>query len=519
DDVLDFSRIEARKLQLQPVDFPLRPMLADAMKALGVIAASKKLTLSYLVRADVPEVVHGDPVRLRQILFNLVGNAVKFTKQGEVSVQVSANGDAVRFDVCDTGIGVAPSARQRIFQPFMQADTSHSRRHSGTGLGLAIVVRLLDAMGGSIDVSSRAEGGSVFGFRVPLAGSGSAQRRPWELALAELRLAIVEPANMAREALAETLRARGMIVSAYANADEVPAEPFACAVTSDPRVRVQPKVVIISPFDEQRHSIEVTRPVSERELLDAVGAALGLAAPPVDARAEAPMPAARSLRVLLVEDSEVNREVLAEMLRRLGHAVAVARDGEGALAQLDAGSFDVVFMDVQLPGIDGLEVTRRFQASGGTTPILALTAHTARESRDRCLAAGMKGVLTKPVDAAQLAAALRPWSGGNEALLEMVGGNPALLDRVRDAFRRQTPELLASVRESLARGDNATLARAVHTLKGSLSHFTMSRAASIARDVEVAVKAGDLPHAEALLPSLEKEIAELQSALAQAATG
>ena len=517
DDVLDFARIEARKLELQPVFFPIRQMLDDTMKAVGVIAAAKDLTLSYLVRGDVPEMVWGDPVRLRQILVNLVGNAVKFTKKGEISVQVSQNGEQIRFDVTDTGIGIAPWVRNRIFQPFMQADTSHARRHGGAGLGLAIVTRLLEAMNGTVEVSSQPGSGSVFTIRIPLSSSATEPPRakPWEQALAGRLVAIVEPSEMARGAIAEMLRARGMFASAFSVADEVASGRFELAVTCDPTVAANPKVVVTSPLDQKNYPLQITRPVSERELIDAVGEALGLTARAVETKPPVRLRAIESLRILLVDDNDVNREVFAEMLQRLGHLVTAANDGETALAQLLDGKYDAAFMDVQLPGIDGLEVTRRYRENGGTTPIIGLTAHTSRENRDRCLVAGMKTVLAKPVDSTQLAAALRSFSGTDEALLELTGGNPALLERVREAFSRQTPELLAGIRDALARGDAAALARHVHKLKGSLSHFPWNRGAELAREIETAANAADLPRAASLLPDLEAAINALHEALAR----
>lgn len=519
DDVLDFARIEARKLELQPVSFPIRRMIDDTMKALGVMAASKQLTLSYLVRADVPESMFGDPVRLRQILVNLVGNAVKFTKAGEISLQVSCDQREIRFDVCDTGIGIAPAERQRIFQPFTQADTSHARRYGGAGLGLAIVTRLIEAMSGTVTVSSEQGSGSVFRVAIPLEGAEQkvlpVLHPHWEEALAGQLVAVVEPAMMARSTMAAILRGRGMFASAYASADEVPAGRFACAVTSDAGVAVHPQVVVTSPLEQLRHPIQVSWPVSERELLDAVGEALGLAAPAKAKPENVPLHALRSLRLLLVEDNEVNREVVAEMLSRLGHHVITAGDGESALAQLEGGTFDAVFMDVQLPGIDGLEVTRRFRDRGGRTPVIGLTAHSSRESRDRCLVAGMKSVLTKPVDSAQIAAALRATTEIDNVLLEVAGGSPAILQRVRDAFARQTPELLSAIRDGFAGADAPMVARHLHTLKGSLSHFTWSRGAELAREMESYAASGDLPSAAALLPDLETSIAALHAELAR----
>jgi signal transduction histidine kinase/CheY-like chemotaxis protein len=518
DDVLDFSRIEARKLELEPVYFSLRQLLHETMKSLGVIAASKKLTLSYLVQPDVPETVWADVVRLRQILVNLVGNAIKFTHAGEISVGVARAGDKVRFDVRDTGVGIAPSVRQRIFEPFAQADSSHARRYGGSGLGLSIVARLLEAMGGSVQVSSEPGSGSVFSFTVPLATDaiGAApERRPWEGALQGKAIVLIEPEAMSRAAIAQILRSRGVFAASFSRAADVPEGRFACAVTADSSVTVRPHVVITSPLDTHDHPIRVTRPVGERELIDAVGLALGLTEAIPEYTLEPELPPQRALRVLLVDDSDVNLEVISEMLRRLGHEVSVAVDGELALASMTSQRFDLVFMDVQLPGMDGLETTRRYRDGGGKTPIVALTAHTSSRDRDRCLAAGMQAVLTKPVDTGRLAKAIEAVTH-RDSIADVVGGNLELLARVRDAFARQTPELLAGMRDAVARKDAEALASHAHKLKGSMSYFPGERGADIARTVEQAARAGDVTRAAGLLPDLERAVLELERALSGA---
>ena len=518
DDVLDFSRIEARKLELEPVYFSLRHLMHETMKSVGVIAASKGLSLSYLVQPDVPDTVWADPTRLRQVVVNLVGNAIKFTHEGEIAVQIARAGDRVRFDVRDTGVGIAPDVRQRIFEPFAQADSSHSRRYGGAGLGLSIVARLLEAMGGTVQVVSEPGAGSVFSFSVPLAtdavGSGP-ERKSWENGLQGKAILIIEPAETARATVAQILRSRGVFASAFSRASDVPPQArFACAVTSDLSVDVHPRVFISSPLDVSGESLRVTRPVSERELIDAIGVALGLTAAAPEYTLPPPAAGTEPVRVLLVDDSAVNLEVVSEMLRRLGHDVVLAADGELALTALASQTFDIVFMDVQLPGMDGLEVTRRFREEGGKTPIVALTAHTAARDRDRCLAAGMNDVLTKPVDATQLAEAVHR-ATHRDSIADVVGGNMALLARVRDAFSRQTPELLAGIRDALARNDPEALARHVHKLKGSMSYFPGERGAELARAVEQAARAGDLQRAAGLVPDLEEAVAALERALAR----
>ena len=518
DDVLDFSRIEARKLELEPVYFSLRHLMHETMKSVGVIAASKGLSLSYLVQPDVPDTVWADPTRLRQVVVNLVGNAIKFTHEGEIAVQIARAGDRVRFDVRDTGVGIAPDVRQRIFEPFAQADSSHARRYGGAGLGLSIVARLLEAMGGTVQVVSEPGAGSVFSFSVPLvtdAVGAAPERRSWETGLQGKAILIIEPAETARATIAQILRSRGVFASAFSRAADVPQQArFACAVTADLAVDVHPRVFITSPLDVTDESLRVTRPVSERELIDAIGVALGLTEAEPEYTLPPPASGTEPVRVLLVDDSAVNLEVVSEMLRRLGHDVVLAADGELALTALASQTFDIVFMDVQLPGMDGLEVTRRFREEGGKTPIIALTAHTATRDRDRCLAAGMNDVLTKPVDATHLAEAVHR-ATHRDSIADVVGGNMALLARVRDAFSRQTPELMAGIRDALSRNDPEALARHVHKLKGSMSYFPGERGAELARAVEQAARAGDLESAAGLVPDLEQAVAALERALAR----
>lgn len=513
DEMLDFARIEARRLDLDRTCFSLRGVVSETIRSLGSLAAARHLTLSYYVEPDCPESVWGDPARLRQVLVNLVGNAIKFTHEGEVAVHLSRAGDDIRFEVRDTGVGIPPAALHRIFEPFAQVDASLSRRYGGVGLGLAIVARLLDAMGGSITVRSEQGSGSVFTFAIPLPSEGGEApvREPWERQLEGRSVAVVEPADMARASLVAMLVSRGMQVTAAPTASEVPAGRYDCAVTVDGAVPVHPQIVVTSPLDHVLHPIEVTMPVGERELIDAVGHALGFASGPT-VTTEPIVRSAVSRRVLVVDDNEVNREVVAEMIRRFGHHVTLAVDGATALELFRSQTFDVVFMDVQLPDIDGMEVTRRLRDQGVRVPIVALTAHASHEDRDRCLAAGMTAMLTKPVSAAQLGEAIDD-SGSRDSIAELTAGNPALLERLRQAFERQTPELLGAIHAAFAARDQQALVRHAHKLKGSLSYFE-SPAAEMSREFEKAVRAEDLDRAAALLPELEEAIEALSARLA-----
>jgi two-component system sensor histidine kinase/response regulator len=522
DDILDFSKIEARKVDLEPIYFSVRDLLTETMKPLGVTAAAKGLSLAYLVQPDVPDSLWGDPLRLRQVLINLVGNAIKFTDTGEIAVRVwqehlGPTRVMLRFDVRDTGIGIDPARRDAIFQPFEQADSSHSRRYGGTGLGLAIVSRLVEAMGGRIDVTSEPGKGSAFTFSVatevdPI--ESPPLRRSWEGALSGIAVLVVDRNNSSRAFIAEMLRSRGVFATACASFEDAPPGRYACIITAEIANRDEPLIIITSPLEHPPDRyLRLTRPVAERELIDMIGVALGLATQAAALPTPVPQPQARSLKLLVAEDHPVNQEFAAEALRRLGHSVDVASNGSEALDLMSRKTFDLVLMDVQMPDIDGLEVTRRYRAHEGERhmPIVALTAHTRREDRDRCLAAGMDAVLTKPIDRTQLAEVIASLTG-IDPIMDAVGGNRQLLARVSDAFAKQTPQLIDGIRASIAVRDSAALFRDAHKLKGSVSSFP-GAANELAAQLEETARLGDFDRAMAILPRLDIALRDLERRL------
>ncbi len=523
EDILDFSKIEARKIELEPIYFGLRDLLAETMKPLGVTAAARNLVLGYVVAPDVPDSVWGDPVRLRQVLVNLVGNAIKFTEQGEVAVRVSMAGPEMRFDARDTGIGISDEQRSRIFAPFAQADTSRSRRFGGTGLGLSIVTSVVQAMGGRIEVVSELGKGSTFSVIVPLPHDevgATPLRFSWESSLAGRHVLLVDSHELSRGLIAEALRSKGMIVTECDSAAEPPIGRFALAITADEAAPVEPAIIISSPLEHITDDrLRVVRPVTERELLDAIGAALGLSSH-VPSRFS---PQARRddvLNVLIAEDNPVNQEFAAEALRRLGHRVRVASDGEEALIMMRREFYDLVLMDVQMPKMSGLDTTREYRAGeprGIHTPIVALTAHTGRDERQRCIEAGIDAVLTKPINLAKLQDVVRAVTEV-DPLLEAVGGNLKLLARVSDAFARQTPGLLAEMRIAIQQQDSDTLYRAAHTMKGAVSNFEGDAAIELAAMIEDTARDRDFTRAAALVDRLERAAAVLERRLSTAIT-
>jgi signal transduction histidine kinase/DNA-binding response OmpR family regulator len=476
-DILDFSKIEAGKLSLESVEFNVRDELSDTLKALALRAHQKGLELLCSVAPDVPDGVVGDPVRLRQIVVNLVGNAIKFTERGEVVVRVRAdaqeNGEhELHFSVSDTGIGVPADQRARIFEAFTQADGSTTRRFGGTGLGLSISARLATMMGGRIWLESEDGRGSTFHFttRCVLQEVGAVSTRPMTIeGLHGTRVLVVDDNGTNRSiltAMLESFQMRPVAVDGGAAAlaalaDSVRTnDPFALAVVDVqmpgmdgfslitrlredarwPDLRIVMASSASQPGDVERsQALGVQRfmnkPIMERALIGAVQLALG-SEEPSEQRAAAPAAALRRLDVLVAEDNSVNRAVAVRMLERVGHRVEAVEDGRQAMEALERNRFDLVLMDVQMPRMDGLEATAAIRAleqeRGGHVPIIALTAHAMKGDRERCLAAGMDDYVAKPLQSRELYAAIERVRGGDENHWEREGRSTTDSDPVID---------------------------------------------------------------------------------------
>ncbi|MCS6925450.1 MAG: PAS domain S-box protein [Candidatus Binatia bacterium] len=448
-DILDFSKIEAGRLELEAVPFGVREMVGEALKAVAVRAQAKGLELLYEVAPHMPEEVVGDPTRLRQVILNLVGNAIKFTEQGEVVVRVApveqtAHEVVVHVQVTDTGIGIPPEKQTAIFAPFTQADASTTRRYGGTGLGLAISRQLVELMGGRLWVESTVGVGSTFHFTVRL---GRGRTDPVGVqceSLRGVRVLVVDDNATNRRILQEQLQAWEMVpvlactgqealrVLQAAAAQEQPfpllltdvhmpeMDGFALVehVKQDPRLRNIVVVVLTS----AQHTADLARcrrlgitryllkPVKPSDLQRVLLEVMGQHAP-LPAHAPAPQPRpVRSLRILLAEDNPVNQKLAIRLLEKWGHRVVVATTGAEAVARVAEEAFDVVLMDVQMPEMDGLEATAairaRERAQGGHLPIIAMTAHAMQGDKERCLAAGMDAYVSKPLKTDELHALL-----------------------------------------------------------------------------------------------------------------
>ncbi len=470
-DILDFSKIEAGKLELECIDFDLRALIEDLIELLAPRAHQKRIELAYKLSAGLPPTVRGDPTRLRQILINVIGNAIKFTERGEVVLTVeplAADADAdadagvaapatlVRFVVRDTGIGMRPEAVERLFSVFMQADQSSSRRYGGTGLGLAICRQLAGLMAGRIGAASRIGEGSVFTIDVPLRhgdAAGIAQRLVPAASLAGKRVLIAEDNPTNRGILHEQLRGLALDCALAENGRQAlqmlriaarSASPFDVAVV-DMKMPVMDGMMLaeqvrtdaalaglrlvmltsITGRDEARRAQAIgvdaylAKPVRQQELLSTLAAVLGSApSEPVPHAARSRLTGLAGRRVLVVEDNPVNQEVVTAMLAAFGCEAHLAEDGLVALGLLEREDFDVVLMDCQMPTLDGFEAMRRLRdpdyrqhelARARRTPVIALTANALSGDAERCREAGFSDYLAKPFRQQDLGEMLVLW--------------------------------------------------------------------------------------------------------------
>jgi two-component system, sensor histidine kinase and response regulator len=453
-DILDFSKIEARKLDLEFVPFNFRDCIGDILQTLTLRADEKGLELAYHVSDNVPDHLVGDPGRLRQIIINLVGNAIKFTEKGEVVVYTtieSIEEDQVflHLRVVDTGIGIPPEKQKQIFDLFTQVDASTTRKYGGTGLGLAISEKLVELMGGKIWVESKMGKGSSFHFtlRLGITKEPLPQRIPLKQSqLNQLRVLVVDDNSTNRRIMEQMLKSRHMQPTTADSGETAlrlmkkameHEQPYQLLImdvhmpTMDGfelarRIRQHPeyknvKLVILTSAGMRSDAIRcrnlsieayLTKPVKQSSLLNAISMVLGTTEP------EVPVPLLthhtlrenlRSLRILLAEDNVVNQKIAVNLFEKRGHSVVIANDGQAAVAALEMhknNHFDLIIMDVQMPKMDGLKATaliREREKSDSThIPIIALTAHAMKGDQEACLAAGMDAYVSKPIKADEL---------------------------------------------------------------------------------------------------------------------
>jgi signal transduction histidine kinase/BarA-like signal transduction histidine kinase/HPt (histidine-containing phosphotransfer) domain-containing protein len=588
-DILDFSKIESGKLALESHPFELHTCIEEVLELLAPKAAEKNLDLSYTLDSTIPRVLVCDPTRLRQILVNLVGNALKFTSQGEIAMEIKAaahgereaaaghDTDFIRhpqqwllhFTVRDTGIGIPVERQHRLFNLFEQIDTSTSRHYGGTGLGLAICKRLCEMMGGRIWVESAEGKGATFHFTIVAnAGAGIAPA-PWQghqPQLAGRSLFLIEDNMTVRQMIASSVSQWGLRVEHAATAAEAlekaannsdiilldmqlpGTDAFDLAAQLRARKEPSPAVLLLSSvwLDPESDELKqkgiagcVHKPVRPAKLLEAVYAALNVSVqiekkPPPQPLLDESLGSRNPLRVLLADDNAINLKVGLSLLRRLGYAADVAQNGMEVLSALEQKRYDLLFLDVQMPELDGLETARRICSRWQIHErprIVAMTGAALIGDREKCLAAGMDDYISKPVRVAELQAALVRWSSNrlrpagvadsnkppsrgpeasvldHETLAELrripAQDGTSILKELTDLFLTTAPQRITEIKDSLAHPPK--LVSSAHALRSMSVSIGARSMAAISRNIEQAVKEG------AAQPTVEQLISELET--------
>ena len=522
DDILDLSKLEAGKLELDSTDFDVRETVADVCDLLGARAAERGVELAIRIDDAVPPAIRTDEGRLRQVLTNLLGNAIKFTQDGDVVVTLSARRRGaseadLRVEVADTGIGIEPTRIDALFESFSQADASTTRRYGGTGLGLAISRKLVELLGGEIGAESEPGKGSTFRFtaRVGIAAAPP-QRQDGPLrALAGMRVLVVDDNAVNRDILERQIASWRM--EAASAGDGAAGLEVARALRADPALAAV-RVILLTSAGEQRRqaraagiALTLSKPVRQSSLHDAIvsvmnGGAAVHVADPEPAVVAAAEPGDGPV-VLLAEDNAVNQAVAVNLLRRRGYRVDVVENGREAVDAVGRGGYAAVLMDCQMPELDGYQATReirRREAGGRHTPVIAMTAHAMEGDRERCLAAGMDDFLTKPVVPDDLVGALERWisagsDGGDvldrarlDSLRAGVGGD-AIVARILDTFIARGDETVNAIATAAGAGDAAGVASGAHSLKGSAATIGATAVADLAGGLEELGRAGRTP--------------------------
>jgi CheY-like chemotaxis protein/HPt (histidine-containing phosphotransfer) domain-containing protein len=590
-EILDYAKIESGKFKLDPVEFGLRDNLIDSLRLLAIRAHRSGLELLCDIPADVPDALIGDPVRLRQILINLVGNAIKFTKQGEIVVRVHLEKDAetgceLHFSVQDTGIGISADKLKAIFEPFVQADGSTTRNYGGTGLGLAICTHLTELMHGAIWAESELGRGSTLHFTAHFSKPATSAIMDHPAAYPTLqgrKVLVVDDSATSAAILTQALGAMGLDaqgVSDPAQAIELidQAErmnaPFELALIDAAmpgidgftlarhvreRNHVRPTLVMmLPPVDRQAELTQcrelgiqsyITKPFKQADLAKALSDCSRLSdheidLAPGDETSPQPMLAAsgRSLNLLLVDDNPFNQKVGRLKLEKLGHRVTVAGSGQEALTLLDKAAFDIIFMDMHMPEMDGLQTTAKIRGNEtGTnqrTPIVAMTANAGEGAREQCLQGGMNAYIAKPIEDRELLAVIatvvptasapspappaeEPASPADspvvnrEKLLARVGGNLAMLRELISVFRQDSAPIMTSLAQALAENDCKTVHLQAHTIKGMINFFGGPAVSELAFQLEKMGSAGECRGGQEAFDVLRCKLERMQGELDQ----
>jgi signal transduction histidine kinase/HPt (histidine-containing phosphotransfer) domain-containing protein len=608
-DILDFSKIEAGKMELDSRPFDLRTRIEETLDMLSAKAAEKNLDLIYQVDNGILETIEGDSLRLRQVLVNLLSNAIKFTEKGEVFIQAellsTQAADApgrsmlhLHFSMRDTGIGIKPEKLARLFKPFMQAEKSTARHYGGTGLGLAISKRLVEMMGGKMWAESTPGEGSTFHFTANFQaetrhkGAGTPVLAGRQPKLADLRILIVDDNATVRRVLAEQAAQWGMNPRATENAPQaldwlraggqfdltvvdsqmpgMDGLSLAMEIRKLSGAAMMPLIFLLplgtragaAPNTRVTFAHGLTKPVKPAQFYAAIERALfskEKTAAPAPPKADQPLAERFPLRILLCEDNEINQKVAARILKQLGYMCDLAVNGREGLEALDRQHYDLVFMDMMMPEMDGLTATRAIrerQKDGAAHPnynsrilIIAMTAHAQQSDRESCLAAGMDDYLAKPIRPADVRGAIERWApqihpvaaarlavapdaaiaaavvqaapapAGEPSvemarLVDLTEDNPESMRELIEMFYKQTAQQLNQIEDAVRANNFADVGHIAHSCKGASATLGMTRLAAALLKLEKLGNSGALAGAEEFCAEARREFKDIQTFLA-----
>ena len=545
--ILDFSKIEAGRLDFEKTPFSFRQFMDESLKIMGMKSHEKGIELAYRVAPQTPDRILGDPVRLRQVLLNLVDNAIKFTDKGEVIVYAATQTQSdyevvLHISVVDTGIGIPKDKQRSIFGAYNQGDSSTLRQYGGTGLGLAVSAQLVDLMGGNIKVRSQPSRGSRFRFTACFMIQQDGQPPQSQTAhpkLAGLKVLVVDDNNASRKITTEILqdlgievvpatgRTEALEILSAAKRDDTPfdlllidsempeTDGFALAELISSQQISDAAMVMLLTFPHLKRKPEldslgiaasIVKPFGAAELENVILGTLGIGQPAAELSAQAQRKAGRTpsrkLNILVAEDTPFNQKFIQRLLDRWNHQTTIVSNGRQALEALAQDNYDIVLMDVQMPVMDGYTATREIRnltSDISKIPIIALTAHAIKGDRERCLEAGMDEYVSKPIDSEKLFNAMEELTGAfgkkgasndvtpaldEESLLEAFDGDWNFLREVVDVFLNDYPDLMDDLHAANRDRDPDILMRAAHSLKGMLRNFQAESAAEVAFELE-----------------------------------
>jgi len=554
-DILDFSKIEAGKLSIEKTDFQLDNVLENMASLMTLKAEEKDLEILFKQDINIPNALIGDPLRLGQVLINLVQNAIKFTQEGQVIVSTELKsqerGDiSIKFSVCDSGIGIEPNKLMHLFDPFVQADSSITRRHGGTGLGLSISKQIVELMGGKLTATSNLGEGSSFSFTLSFKKQDGAETRVYqpEPDLRHIRVLLVDDNPVSQQILHNMLESFSFHITIASSAQEAYSileqpEPFqlilmdwkmpdingieaAIHIQTKIKPKVRPKIILITAYGREELMLEaedaqldgfLIKPINPSTLFDTIIAAFKHRRLPHYRKVPKLFSKRLKGTVLLAEDNMINQQVARELLEGFGLLVVIANDGLEAINQIDSTDFDLVFMDIQMPEIDGLEATKTIRSNKkhAQLPIVAMTAHAMTGDRETCLNAGMNDYLSKPIDPEKLLLILKKWlqlddtysiskKTVSEALdtplhnelpgvdiawgLQRVGGNQTLFIKLLKDFFQQHSNCCNELQLLLNENKRQDALRLVHTIHGVAGNIGARELQKFAQMIESKLK-------------------------------